>query len=145
MQKIVSLFSIIILCSCVQLVQYPYTGTKTVTGQGGFLQTFIPVKDIRYQTFEKKYDYEYDGVAFFVSGLPAGEKCTLKGYIAGSNPAEIAKHALKMNANVATKSTVRFPISFETGGQLDGVGTADDWYNAHGNKVAKGYNIFECK
>lgn len=145
MKKLVFLFSVIILCSCVQPVQYPYTGTKTVTGQGGFLQTFVPAENIGHSIFEDSHNYKYDGVAFFVSGLPAGEKCTLKGYIAGSNPTQIAKHALKMNANVATKSTVRFPISFETGGQLDGVGTADDWYNAYGSKVANGYNIFECK
>ncbi|MGN0917085.1 MAG: hypothetical protein ACI4NZ_02660 [Candidatus Enterousia sp.] len=154
MKKIILILPTMLLCSCVRPVHYPYTGTKTITGEGGFIEKFIPVEHIGHSIFEKKTDYKYNGVAFFRSGLPMGAKCTLKGYIAEPNLTDVAKSALQQGANVATKSTFKLSKDFDNnGGQLDETWAAGDWYsiydwqwyNWYWFKIAKGYNIFECK
>lgn len=152
MKKIIFTLPTLLLCSCA--IHYPYTGIKTITGEGGFLETYIPVEHIGRSVFEKEIDSKYDGVSFYRSGLPMGAKCTLKGYIAESSITNVAKSALKQGANVATKSTIKLSKSFDdNSGQLDGTWAAGDWYylydrrwyNWYWIKFAKGYNIFECK
>lgn len=133
------------LCACTKPVFYPYEGTKTISGNGGFQEGNVKATKLSNSFFDKKHGYKYDGVTFYHSGLPTGTKCRLIGYFAGSNSQEIAKNTLKLNGNIATKSSVSFPVKFDKdAGFLDGTGNASDWYNSYGDKIAKGYNIFEC-
>jgi len=150
MKKIISTLPLLVLCACkTQGVFYPYEGNKTIAGEGGFIETVVPVNQIGTHIFAKKADYKYDSVAFYKSGLPSGENCKLIGYYADTNMNQIAKFMLNSNANTATKSSVFFPIKFDNdAGFLDGTGNASDWYSLYNGSMvqtAKGYNIFECK
>lgn len=146
MKKIIFILPIILLCACQTKIFYPYDGTKTITGDGGFVWTHIPASNLGKPMFGKTPKYKYDSVAFYESGLPAGAKCTLVGYYAASDIKQFARKMLEMDANVATKSPVILPISFDNNaGILGGTRAASDWYNVDNIKVATGFNIFECK
>jgi len=137
----------LVLFGCVTPVYYPYEGNKTVVGEGGFVESVIPSDFVKNNFFfSKRPDYKYDHFAFYMSGLPSDKKCTLIGYVADKDYLSIAKFALELDGNAATKSSVSFPVKFSnSSGVLGAVGSTDDWYNGYGEKVAKGYNIFECK
>jgi hypothetical protein len=136
----------VMLAACQKPIFFLYEGNKTIVGEGGFVEHYIPASSINNSIINKKTEYKYDGVWFYKSGLPTGETCILIGYVADSLTRDVARNALKLGANTATKSTVSFPVKFTNNtGFMDGVGSADDWYNGYGQKSAVGYNIFECK
>lgn len=138
--------SILSLFGCTG-VYYPYEGTKTIRGEGGFIEKGVIIDNIKSDSIlHKAQNYKYDNVIFYISGLPLDKKCTLIGYIADKDYFSIAKKIIKLNGNTATKSSVSFPVKFDNNsGTLGAVGSTEDWYNGYGQKVAKGYNIFECK
>ena len=158
MKKICVVTSILVLSGCYNEPRfYPYEGDISVKGDGGFVEDYISVDDIAPQgLFVKVPDYKYEGVAFFLSGLPKGENCTLYGYMTSTrdssfeNRQNLARKILEINANTATMSSISAPIQLANGkGTLgNGVsGLSSANRNAYGTVVSvnDGYNIFECK
>ncbi len=147
MRNLIFTFGILILTGCVRTIYNPYDGQKIVVGEGGFVEYIVYADQLNKPLFSEAPKYKYDMVTFYNSGLPANKKCMLVGYYAGKvDYFSLAQAVLTMEANVATKSRVSLPLRFEDKTSVVNISSdADDWYNGYGDKVMKGYNIFECQ
>lgn len=132
------------LTACNNTLFIPYTGDKTIVGEGGFHTEYISSK---YVGLDK--DYPNIGVAYYKSGLPRGQKCELMGYISSPSLVNATKFILKLgHGNTATQSTVSFPLKFENnGGFLDANGGAGSFTvrNSMGGTTYHSYNLFHCE
>lgn len=134
------------LAACNNARFIPYTGDKTIVGEGGFYTAYISSK---YVGMDK--DYPNAGVAYYKSGLPRGQKCELIGYISDQNLVNATKFILKLeHGNTATQSMVSFPLKFENnGGFLDANGGAGSFTVRNsigaGGTTYHGYNLFHCE
>lgn len=134
------------LAACNNTTFIPYTGDKTILGEGGFHTAYISSKYVGLDE-----DYPNAGVAYYKSGLPRGQKCELIGYISDQNLINATKFILKLgHGNTATQSTVSFPLKFENnGGFLDANGSAGSFIvrNSMGTSgtTYHGYNLFHCE
>lgn len=63
---------------------YPYDGHKTITGNGGFIEAFVPIEEFSSKIKNEKTKYDYDFVSFYREGLPFEKKCKLLGYFASN-------------------------------------------------------------
>ena len=141
MKKYAVLF-VFLLASCAKTSMLPYTGNETVVGNGGFLQTIVTAEELWLQD-----DFPNQAVSFYRSGLPTGETCTLLAYISSQSQRMMAADILKIGGNVATQSTVTFPLKFKNdAGVLDSTGNAGAFQIGNGVKwtTYHGYNIFFC-
>ena len=121
----------------------PYVGEKHIKGQGGFPERWYFAEELG---LGKRYPNS--GVGFWASGLPDGQKCRLIGYAQSANIKNVAKAILKSGGNIATQSSVSFPISFEKdGGVLNvssGAGPITVQVYGAGTTTRFGYNAFYC-
>ena len=147
MKKILFIFCAFLLTACTSPLYRNYVGDKYVIGQGGFAQEYYSSEDL---WLSKKYPDT--GVGFWLSGLPEGQKCKLIGFAQDSDKERLAKEILENGGNIATQSSVSFPVSFEKNEGVLDVSTNGGNVTVHrfGNWGASsttyyGYNVFHCE
>ncbi|MBQ1997736.1 MAG: hypothetical protein II238_04785 [Alphaproteobacteria bacterium] len=134
----------ILLTGCIEPTLYPYEGTQTIKGEGGFVY-FRELIDS--ETLADK-EYKYDMVSVYISGLPVDKDCELIGLVVSDNMQELIDLTLELEGNVLTKSGVSFPITFDkNGGILENSlkPTTEIIKSGDFSLPIYRYNAFECK
>lgn len=147
MKKVSCIVSLVLLAGCGRPFYVPYVGDKYIVGQGGFPQVWYESKNL--WAINK---YPDAGVGFWRSGLPENQRCKLIGFAQDSNMERLAKVIIQNGGNIATKSDVSFPISFENNaGTLSvysggGNVTVHTFTNTSASSTTYyGYNVFYCE
>jgi hypothetical protein len=137
MKKYLSMICVLGLAACATTEFVAFEGTKVVVGEGGF-----PEKSV-------------DGVKFYTSGLPQGQKCTVLGQVKDEHQPDIwgkrdpiykavAKQVVAFGGNVASDlKQEKIPTGGTTyGGGDKGVGIG--WTTSDVEETNT-YTAYSCK